>query len=351
MAGLGLQGAAAAAGGFEGLRRWLADARALQGIEQANEDRGIAHQRQQMLDTSTLDTQALTRDRLKQGMTIDAAQEARAAAEAEAAKGAATSEAQRIAEGEAQIDAMGLPPIKAWVLKASLRNKGSIPAGVLEDQKAGPKVGTFEAYVTSKYPNATPDQVIAARQEWARADDQPKAGPSEASVLANEMARLRIDAERQKQADAAAAKTKEADDSKRAAADAVTTIDRLLAHPGLAKSTGAYEMRGWTQEAKDFRAELNRFIAQQTKGNLGTLKGPMSDKDIAFIKQMSTTAADTNLSDEALIAELKRARAAYTGENGGSAPGGGQTLTRTQRNKRTGEMRTQTSTDGGQTWH
>ncbi len=103
-------------------------------------------------------------------------------------------------------------------------------------------------------------------------------------------------------------------------------------------------MRGWTQPARDFRAELERFVAQQTKGNLGSLKGPMSDKDIQFIKAMSTTAADTNLSDEALIAELKRARAAYAGE-GGQAP-----LTRTQRNKRTGETRTQTSTDGGLTW-
>jgi hypothetical protein len=337
MPGMGLQGAAGAVGGFEGIRKWLADAQALQGITHGNEDRATAIQRQAMLDQRSGETHGLNMERGRQVIDLAAAGEGREVAELGREQEAAAAAGQDTAALAQQIDAdPNLSQIQKLVFKASLRRGGSLPAGLLEQPKPPEPKLQF-----------APDGTVVDMRDPSlvgRSFGKPQQGPSEASQLAAEMARLRIDAEKQKQADAAAAKVKDADQGRRGAESAIATIDRLLAHPGLASSTGAYEMRGWTQPARDFRAELNRFVAEQTKGNLGTLKGPMSDKDIQFIKQMSTTASDSNLSDEALVAELRRARAAYAGD------GGAATMTRTQRNKRTGETRTQTSTDGGKTW-
>lgn len=347
MAGIGAESAYGNVGGYQGLQDWMRQKR--QQVVEGQQDT-LFQQGQEDRTAGLAQEQEVARQKML----------------------AAQQEAQQKAEYKARVKELGLPKLAEIGAMISI-DRGQMPQGLIDALKPKdptavdtvdangnpvkrwitPEAGMeVPAYVAPKTPHY---QIAPSGKPYdptdpstlTRTDLGPvKAGPSEASQLAAEMARLRIDAEKQKQADAAAGKVRDADAGRQSAADAVATIDRLLAHPGLASSTGAYEMRGWTQPARDFRAELNRFVAQQTKGNLGSLKGPMSDKDIAFIKQMSTTAADTNLSDEALIAELKRARAAYTGENGGAAP-----LTRTQRNKRTGETRTQTSTDGGLTWH
>jgi hypothetical protein len=112
----------------------------------------------------------------------------------ESAEAAAeTQKLERIKAGEAQIDAMGLPAIKAFVMKAALRNGGSMPAALLEEPKTpeAPKLGTFEGYVSGKYGDKpTPEQVIAARQEWSRADDRPVAaggGAAERGLSPNQL--------------------------------------------------------------------------------------------------------------------------------------------------------------------
>ena len=106
--------------------------------------------------------------------------------------------------------------------------------------------------------------------------------------------------DREKQAGQAAESTQAALDS----------VDKLLDKRGLGANLGsaygAYEMRGWTQGAQDFKAERDRLAAMLTLPNLGTLKGPMSDKDLAFLKQVSTTLSNDNISDEAALGELTR---------------------------------------------
>lgn len=346
MAGIGAEGALGAAGTFAGLQDWMRQRR--QQVVEGQQDT-LFQQGQEDRATGQAQEAALARQKLVDQQTAQ----------------------QDQAEMLAQLEALDLPPLAKLGAKISLKQGKPLPNELLallkpretkltiapngqavdlgDPSVAGQNFGAPEKPAGPKLQFA-PDGRVVDMSDPSLVGQRfvaPKAPPSEAAGLAAEMARLRIDAERQKQADAAAGKVKEADTAKQSATDAIATIDRLLAHPGLAASTGAYEMRGWTQPAQDFRAELDRFVAQQTKGNLGSLKGPMSDKDIAFIKAMSTTAANTKLSDEALIAELKRARAAYAGENG---TGGAAPLTRTQRNRRTGETRTQTSTDGGKTW-
>lgn len=68
------------------------------------------------------------------------------------------------------------------------------------------------------------------------------------------------------------------------------------AHPGIDAATGAYELRGFTQPAVDFNSIRNQLVAALALPNLGALKGPMSDKDILFVKQLATRLENPRLS-------------------------------------------------------
>ncbi len=85
-------------------------------------------------------------------------------------------------------------------------------------------------------------------------------------------------------------------------------VTRLETHPGMAKSTGAYEMRGWTQDAVDFNSIRDQLVAALTLPNLGALKGPMSDKDILFVKQLATRLANRRLSEAETRQAISEAR-------------------------------------------
>ena len=104
------------------------------------------------------------------------------------------------------------------------------------------------------------------------------------------------------------AKPANTDDAKAVTEDAIAIADRLLSNPDVSKAYGAYEMRGWTQGARDAKALRDQLVAQLTLPNLGALKGPMSDKDVAFVKQISTRLADSNISDEEAVRALNDAR-------------------------------------------
>lgn len=62
------------------------------------------------------------------------------------------------------------------------------------------------------------------------------------------------------------------------------------------RATGAYEMAGWTQGAVDFNSVRDQLVAALALPNLGALKGPMSDKDILFVKQLATRLENRKLS-------------------------------------------------------
>jgi hypothetical protein len=193
MAGLGLQGAAGAVGGFEGIRKWLADAQALQGITHGNEDRASAIQRQAMLDQRSGETHGLNMERGRQMIDLAAAGEGREVAEAGREAAGRTSQEAMVTQMDAAIDAdTSLNGIQKIAAKVAVRKGGSLPANMTAGPKEQerPKLGTFEGYVTGKYGEApTPDQVIAARQEWARADDRPAAagGGAERGLSPNQL--------------------------------------------------------------------------------------------------------------------------------------------------------------------
>lgn len=146
--------------------------------------------------------------------------------------------------------------------------------------------------------------------------------------LANEMTRLRITGETEKQDAARTVKTKQESDANVSTQQALDSVKRLLNPQDLGANldaaTGAYEMRGFTQGAQDFNAERERLIAMLTQPNLGALKGPMSDKDVIFIKQMSSKLANTKMSGAETATELGRVKAFLESKMGGgvAVPGG-----------------------------
>lgn len=159
----------------------------------------------------------------------------------------------------------------------------------------------------------------------------PAKGPSEATQLTNEIRRTQLEERQAKLEEAAGAKTQKEAEARSATQTALDSVDRLLTHPGIGKATGAYELRGFTQEAQDFNAERDMLVAALTLPNLGALKGPMSDKDVVFVKQLATKLANTKMSAEATRAELQRAREFLRGKlaSQGGAPretGGGRDL-------------------------
>jgi hypothetical protein len=59
------------------------------------------------------------------------------------------------------------------------------------------------------------------------------------------------------------------------------------------------------------------LIAALTLPNLGALKGPMSDKDVAFVKSISTRLANTRMSEPETRA-ISEAQTFLRGKLGGS---------------------------------
>lgn len=100
---------------------------------------------------------------------------------------------------------------------------------------------------------------------------------------------------------------------------AVDLATRLFDHPGLSKATGAYELRGFTQAAIDANAIRDQLVAALALPNLGALKGPMSDKDVLFVKQISTRLANRRLSYEETRKAIQEAQLFLKGKLGESS--------------------------------
>ena len=93
----------------------------------------------------------------------------------------------------------------------------------------------------------------------------------------------------------------------------VSKIDDLIKHPNLSDAVWAYDTITPTLSWKtnDFKNKFNAFIANLAKDNLGQLKWPMSDKDIQFIKDMSSV-LNTNTDEDSFIANLKELKKKYS---------------------------------------
>jgi hypothetical protein len=102
---------------------------------------------------------------------------------------------------------------------------------------------------------------------------------------------------------------------------ALGLVDRLASHPGIDRATGAYEVRGFTQDAVDFNSIRDQLVAALALPNLGALKGPMSDKDILFVKQLATRLENRRLSKAETIKAIEEARTFLNGKlSGATAP-------------------------------
>jgi hypothetical protein len=103
---------------------------------------------------------------------------------------------------------------------------------------------------------------------------------------------------------------------------AVSTIDRMLTHPGLSKSSGiiSSKLSGYSQDATDFNSLRDQVVATLALPNLNLLKGPMSDKDIMFVKQLATRLSNENMSDSETKRALMEAKVFLDAKPGG-APG------------------------------
>jgi hypothetical protein len=158
----------------------------------------------------------------------------------------------------------------------------------------------------------------------------PAKGPSEATQLALDARRQALADKETKAAEAKAEKDAKAAAARETTQSALDTVNRLLdpksTGAGIGRATGAYEMLGWTQAAEDFNADRDQLVATLTLPNLGVLKGPMSDKDVVFVKQIATKLANRNMSEKETRAELERARTFLRNKlaTEGAAPGGAQ---------------------------
>lgn len=121
----------------------------------------------------------------------------------------------------------------------------------------------------------------------------------------------------------AAAKVEAQEGAEQTRRVAVSTIDRMLTHPGLSKSSGivSSKLSRFSPDATDFNALRDQVVATLALPNLSLLKGPMSDKDILFVKQLATRLSNENMSDEETVRSLHEAKAFLDKPAAGGAVG------------------------------
>jgi hypothetical protein len=189
-----------------------------------------------------------------------------------------------------------------------------------------------QAEAQRAFQGAQADANRQARAEQAAADRELKAliaqmsqsNNLETRALGNELKRLQIQAAEDKLTTAREGREKTASDARTSTQTALDLVGRLQSHSGMGKATGAYELRGFTQDAQDFNALRDQLVATLTLPNLGALKGPMSDKDVAFVKSISTRLANTRMSEAETRKALTEAQTflrSKLGDGGGSNGG------------------------------
>jgi hypothetical protein len=153
----------------------------------------------------------------------------------------------------------------------------------------------------------TADANREAQNDRAEADRQMRqmiaglaaSNSAESKALANELKALQIRMMGDKVDAAQTDKEKAAQASRTTTESALATARRMATHPGLTKASGVVSSRlsGMSQDAADFDAMRDQLVAALAQPNLGALKGPMSDKDILFIKSLATRLSNTRMSD------------------------------------------------------
>lgn len=303
-------------------------------------------QRQQDLDVRARAEEARQAEQQAADLKLRQEQETRVAAAQKTAQ--ADAERERTFRRASNIATTGVPGIidqdTAGLLKGEgfggLVNEGPVSQGAFQgnDDNEIPQYavspGILQFAGGSQYQNARAAEQAraeaataaqAAAKERADADRAGReeiarlgAGArSETAGLRNDLLETQIAAAKQKQTDADAAKVKSEGDAASVTRSAITQLERLKTHPGLAKASGAYEMRGFTQDAQNFNAIREQVINSLALPNLGALKGPMSDKDIAFVKNISTRLDNHNIDEAETVKAIDEAITFLNGKIGG----------------------------------
>jgi hypothetical protein len=199
-----------------------------------------------------------------------------------------------------------------------LVQRGSTPL----DTGARQTLGGMAIQEGVELPKTVTDDPTAANAEWERR--QGIEHKNRLGEIAAQGAQTRQNT---------AARTNNAPDPAEAASITKTALDlagRLETHPGIGRATGAYEMRGFTQDAVDFNAIRDQLVAALALPNLGALKGPMSDKDVLFVKQLATRLSNPSLSEAETRTAIAEAKTFLNGKLGAAptppapvTPGGG----------------------------
>lgn len=139
---------------------------------------------------------------------------------------------------------------------------------------------------------------------------------SENRGLQAEIQALKLAGERTKQGDAAKAKETAATNAQQTTQSAVDLLDQLEKHPGFGPAYGNVSSRvaGFSQSAVDAGSIRDQLVNTLALPNLGALKGPMSDKDIMFVKSISTRLGNPLISEAGARKAIAEARTFLRGK-------------------------------------
>jgi hypothetical protein len=132
---------------------------------------------------------------------------------------------------------------------------------------------------------------------------------AETARLNNEIAGVKLEREKAANEQERAWRDKTGEDSRRVTENALALARRARSHPGLRKTHGIISSRisVISQDAADYKGIRDQLVAALTLPNLGALKGPMSDKDVKFVKDLATRLANDQMSDEEAVRAIDEA--------------------------------------------
>lgn len=156
----------------------------------------------------------------------------------------------------------------------------------------------------------------AGRNERADADRSMRetianlaaSGSAASRALSDQLKQIQIETAQGKLDEQTTTRNNSVDAARQTTQSALDLATRLETHPGIGKATGAYEMRGFTQDAQNFNSIRNQLVAALALPNLGALKGPMSDKDILFVKQLATRLENPKIDDAETVRAIQEAK-------------------------------------------
>lgn len=145
--------------------------------------------------------------------------------------------------------------------------------------------------------------------------------------IQNQLNELKLQTERDKLDRATADRATAKDNAKSTTETALKLVRDLRGHKGFSTAYGNVSSRfsGFDQNAVDAGAVRDQLVAALTMPNLGALKGPASDKDVLFLKQLSTRLGNPRISEQEAQKALAEAET-WLQDKLGIAPGGSVVL-------------------------